>query len=366
MKRKSAFDLIRPYQPGKPISEVKRELGLDEIYKLASNENPYGFSEAVKTTITNSLDTLNIYPDGAAFDLKSELAGFHNITQSQLMIGNGSDEIIQILCRTFLEPNTNAVAATHTFSQYKHNAIIEGAETKEIPLVNGYHDYEKMIEAIDESTRILWICNPNNPTGTYLEGNAIEDIMKKVPNHVLVVLDEAYFEYVQIEKRYDSKNLVQQYENVIVLRTFSKAYGLAALRVGYGIANEKLIEMMEPAREPFNTSTLAQAAAVTALQDTDFIQNCYESNKKVMNSFAEFCTEQGYKVYDSETNFLLVDFHKDGEEVFQYLLSKGFITRSGKALGLPTCVRITVGSEDVMNKLQQVLVTMKKEASSTK
>ncbi|WP_243290056.1 histidinol-phosphate transaminase [Bacillus sp. FJAT-47783] len=350
---------LKPYQPGKPIDEVKKEFNLKKVVKLASNENPFGCSEHVKQAIMKRLNEMAIYPDGYAAQLRTKLAKHLGVGEKQLIFGNGSDEVVQIICRSYLKQGTNTVMATPTFPQYKHNAVIEGAEIREIPLINGEHDLQSMLNAIDEQTKIVWICNPNNPTGAYIEEERIQAFLDQVPKHVLVVLDEAYFEYVTKEDYPRSISYLNTYENVMILRTFSKAYGLAALRIGYGISHEKIIQEIEPAREPFNTNALAQLAASVALDDQAFIDYCRKENQKGLEQYYDFCEEYQLNYYPSQGNFILIDFKKDGQELFEALLKKGYIVRSGKALGFPTSLRITVGSkeqnEEIIEHLKQLI-----------
>lgn len=356
MRTKSILTEMAPYKPGKQIEDVKKEYNLEKIVKLASNENPFGFSAEVKEKLPGLLDQLEFYPDGHAREIREAVASFYNIEESQLIFGNGSDEIVQILCRAFLEGGTNTVMATPTFPQYKHNALIEGAEVREVTLTEeGHHDIEAMLGKVDDSTRILWLCSPNNPTGVLLSEQTIDDVIARTPEHVLIVMDEAYFEYADQEKRYPSIEAVQKHKNVVVLRTFSKAYGLAGLRIGYGIADSKLIAAMEPAREPFNTSVVAQKAAVIALDDQDFLNRTVDETKKNKEAFMAFCDENGLRYDPSEANFLLIHLPISGDEMFEYLLTKGFIVRSGEALGLPNSIRLTIGSKEDMDNIQQYM-----------
>lgn len=359
MRWKEQLLKLKPYQPGKSISEVKRQYGLSEIVKLASNENPFGCSEKVKSEIANFNGEFSVYPDGYATDLRQSLAEHLGVKPGQLIFGNGSDEIIQMISRGLLSPRTNTVMAAPTFPQYKHNGIIEGCEIREIPLIEGAHDLEGMAASIDENTSVVWVCSPNNPTGKYIKEDELRTFLSRVPEDVLVVLDEAYYEYVSAEDYHDSLRLLESYKNVIVLRTFSKIYGLASFRVGYGISHEDTIAALEPAREPFNVNTLAQAAAIAALEDQFFIEKCKNENIAGLEQFYQFCDEAGLAYYPSQGNFILIDFATDGQEVFQFLLERGFIVRSGKALGFPTSVRITVGSkeqnEGVIEKIKEYL-----------
>ncbi|MGJ7919986.1 histidinol-phosphate transaminase [Neobacillus sp. LXY-4] len=359
MQWKEQILTLSPYQPGKSTDSVKRQYGLEKIVKLASNENPYGCSEQVLAALQNSVQSLEIYPDGHATNLREAVAKQLQVEPNQLIFGNGSDNIIQIISRSLLTPGTNTVMATPTFSQYKHNAVIEGAEVREIPLVNGEHDLASMLAAIDTQTKIVWVCSPNNPTGIYIGEDSLLNFLKQVPENVLVVFDEAYFEYVTAEDYIDSVKLVNTFKNLIVLRTFSKIYGLASLRVGYGIANPAVISALEPVREPFNVNTLAQVAAEAAIKDQAFVEDCKQKNRKGLEQFYQFCQDHNLEYYPSQGNFILIDFKRDGNEVFQYLMERGYIVRSGKPLGFPTAVRVTVGTTEqndgVIAEMKQML-----------
>jgi histidinol-phosphate aminotransferase len=346
MRWKEQLLALTPYQPGKSIDSVKREFNLEKIVKLASNENPFGCSQKALAAILENQQSLAIYPDGYATNLREAVAAFYQLEPGELIFGNGSDNLIQIISRSLLDPTSNTVMAVPTFSQYRHNAVIEGAKIIEVPLLNGNHDLKGMLAAIDDHTNIVWLCSPNNPTGTYIPEQELLEFLEQVPKETLVVLDEAYFEYVVAEDYYDSISLTKRFENLIVLRTFSKIYGLASLRIGYGIANPKIIKALEPAREPFNVSTFGQYAAAAAINDQEFVQHCKQTNRQGLEQYYQFCENNKLSYYPSQGNFLLIDFKVDGDKVFQYLLQKGFIVRSGKALGFPTSVRVTVGSSE--------------------
>ncbi|MFS0656535.1 histidinol-phosphate transaminase [Bacillus sp. 179-C3.3 HS] len=359
MQIKDQLKQLKPYQPGKPIEEVKKEYQLDKIVKLASNENPFGCSAHAKDAIQGELDQLAIYPDGYSATLRTELAEFLDVGEKQLIFGNGSDELVQIIARAFLDKHTNTVIPAPSFPQYRHNAVIEQAEIREVSLLEGgAHDLQGMLDAIDEKTKVVWVCNPNNPTGNHLTEKELVAFLDKVPDHVLVVLDEAYFEYVRAEDFPNSLSLLDTYRNIIVLRTFSKAYGLAALRVGYGVASEELITAIEPTREPFNTSRIAQAAARAAIKDQDFIQSCRQKNEAGLLQYQTFADRLGLFIYPSQTNFVLIDFKRDADELFNALLKKGYIVRSGKALGFPTCLRITVGTAEQNEEILKTLADL--------
>lgn len=355
MRVKETLVGLKPYEPGKPIEEVQRELGLSEVIKLASNENPYGCSKKVKDALKNAFDDLAIYPDGYARVLRERVAKHINVKETELIFGNGSDEVILILCRALLSEGDNIVTAKPTFSQYKHNAVIEGAEIKEVPLVDGVHDLEAMVQAIDENTKIVFVCNPNNPTGTYVGKEAFLSFLERVPKDVLVVSDEAYYEYVEAEDYPETIPLIKDYPNLVVLRTFSKAYGLAALRVGYGVGNEDFIRSIEPAREPFNNNTLGQRAAKVALDDQAFIKDCFGKNREEMKRMEVFCEEMGFTYYPSQTNFMLIDVKKQGGEVFQKLLEQGIIVRNGEAFGFSTSIRLTLGTKEQNDRVMDAL-----------
>ncbi|MGY4690099.1 histidinol-phosphate transaminase [Salibacterium sp. K-3] len=346
MKVKSQIVGMEPYKPGKPIEEVKQELGLSEVHKLASNENPYGPSPKVKDAYEQAVWNLEMYPDGYAAEIRSTVASRLNLEPSQLIFGAGSDEIILMLCRAFLTPETNTVMAAPTFSQYKHNAVIEGTEIREVPLKNGCHDLPAMLDRIDENTGIVWICNPNNPTGTYTAEDEFKSFMKQVPDDVLVVSDEAYYEYVTAPDFPDTLSALHEFSNLMVLRTFSKAYGLASLRIGYGAASKELIETLDPVRPPFNTTTAAQAAAAAAINDQEYVESCRQENREALNEFMAFCDSRGLSYLPTQTNFLLMDTGIPGSRMFDSLLKKGFIVRSGEALGFPTSIRVTAGKKE--------------------
>lgn len=350
---------LAPYQPGKSIDEVKREYGLEKIVKLASNENPFGCSPNVLNTIREYDHSLALYPDGYATYIREALSEKLGVKPNELIFGNGSDENIQVISRALLRPGFNTVMSTNTFSQYKHNAIIEGAEVREVPSINGEHDLEEMLKAIDERTNIVWVCNPNNPTGAYIKEDKLLSFIKRVPKETLIVLDEAYCEYADADDFMNTLPLIKEYENVILLRTFSKIYGLASFRIGYGIGNEKVIRALEPAREPFNTNTLAQLVAITALEDQAYVEMCKQRNREGMNQFYNFFDEHGVSYMPSQGNFILVDLKLDSNEAFQFLLEKGYIVRSAKGLGYPTSVRITVGSKEqnsgVLKAIEELL-----------
>ncbi|BCB04528.1 histidinol-phosphate transaminase [Bacillus sp. KH172YL63] len=361
MKWKSQIQNLKAYQPGKTMDDVKAMFNLEKVVKLASNENPFGCSKNVDSFLKSNDFSHAIYPDGYAKKLRMAVAGHLSVDPGQLLFGNGSDEVIQMISRALLDRDKSTVMATPTFPQYKHNAIVEGAEIREVPLDSaGRHQLPLMLEEIDETTSVVWLCSPNNPTGEYIRKDELVSFLDSVPSHVLVVLDEAYYEYVVAEDYYDSMELLKSYPQLLITRTFSKAYGLAGFRIGFGVASQEVIGKLEPIREPFNNNALAQGAAAASIEDQSFIEECREHNRKGLEQYYSFCREHGLDYFPSQANFVLIDFGVSGDEVFQYLMSKGFIVRSGEALGYPHTVRVTVGSteqnEQVIENMKEFLV----------
>lgn len=350
MKPKSNIVHLPVYEPGKPMEEVKRELGLKEVTKLASNENPYGCSPKAKDAITNEISNASIYPDGGAVDLTNVVASQLGVNNNQIIFGAGSDEVILMIARAFFVQGNETVMASHTFPQYKHNAEIEGAVSIEVPLADGKHDLPGMLNRITDRTKVVWICNPNNPTGTIVTHTEVQHFMEHVPSHVLVVLDEAYCEYTDTVEYPDGLALLDQYKNIILLRTFSKIYGLASLRIGYGIGHPEIIRYINQVREPFNTSRFAQAAAIAAYQDHDFINNCRENNRKGIDYLNKQFQRLALQAFPAHGNFIMVDTQRPAAQVFDALLRLGIIVRGGHKLDFPTSIRVTVGSQEQNDK----------------
>ncbi|MEK4699192.1 histidinol-phosphate transaminase [Solibacillus sp. FSL R7-0668] len=355
MKWKQQLFGMQAYKPGKPIDEVKKEFGLEEVIKLASNENPFGSSPKVKAFLQSDESNHAIYPDGYAQNLRTDLAHFYGVAENELILGNGSDDLIAIITRALLYPGVNTVMADLSFSQYWHNADIEGAEVRKVPMKDGVHDLDAMLEAIDDQTSVVWVCNPNNPTGTLVTDEALSAFLAKVPNDVLVVLDEAYIEYVNDPSYQDTLHYFRDYNNLILLRTFSKAYGLASFRVGYGIAQAEVIAKLDPVRAPFNNTILSQKVAQIALADQDYIASCREQNESGKKQYVAFCEKHGLNYFPSQTNFVMFEIKADSEVVFQELMKRGFIIRSGAALGLDGYIRVTIGTEAQNAKFLQQL-----------
>ncbi|MGN7413640.1 histidinol-phosphate transaminase [Paenibacillus sp. SAF-068] len=345
MKPKSQIVNLPVYQPGKPIEEVKRELGLEQVIKLASNENPYGSSPAALEAITREMSNISIYPDGSSVELTGVLAKHLGVERNNLIFGCGSDEIIALITRAFFLPGDETIMADQTFSVYKSNADIEGAVTIEVPLKDGTHDLSAMLAQISDKTKAVWVCNPNNPTGTIISEQELTAFMDRVPAHVMVILDEAYYEFVTDEAYPQSISLIERYPNLVILRTFSKIYGLASLRIGYGIARPEIIDLINRVREPFNTSRFGQVAATAALLDQDFVQECSKRNATDRDYLQNEFSRLGLSYFPSQGNFIMVDLKMPSATAFQSLLKQGIIVRPGFNV-YPTYIRVSVGTSE--------------------
>jgi histidinol-phosphate aminotransferase len=359
MNWKKALDSMQPYKPGRSIEEAKRMYGLDDVVKLASNENPYGCAPSVREYLTSAVTQHEIYPDGYASNLRSKLTQKLGVGEDALLFGNGSDEIVMIISRALLGTETNTVMATPTFPQYAHNAKVEGDEIREVSLKeDGQHDLEGFLNAIDDETAVVWVCNPNNPTGSLIPSDTLKAFLDQVPRNILVVLDEAYMEYITAPGYIDSINYLEQYPNIIVLRTFSKAYGLASFRVGYAIGHPEVISNLNKVRNPFNNNSLGLAVAEKALEDEAFIEHCRKLNYEQRQRFVQYASDKKLHLYDSETNFVLIEVPIDADDASEKLLQQGFIVRSGNALGTPGYIRVTIGSEEQMSKFFKAFDTL--------
>lgn len=346
---------VKPYVPGKPIDEVKRELGLKDVIKLASNENPYGPSAKVLKAIAKEAKSINRYPDGGCFYLRKALAKRLKVGEEQLIFGNGSDEIIVMAIKAFVEKGENVVVAKPSFLIYDIAARLAGATVKAVPLNNFRYDLAGMKKKIDGKTKIIFIGNPDNPAGTYLTKKEILKFLAEIPKRVLVFFDEAYFEYVRGSDYPDTLKLLKKYKNVIVTRTFSKMYGLAGLRVGYGMAPAETIDVLNRIREPFNVNSIAQAAALACLEDPayykDIARKFYEQKNYLYAQFKRL----RLSFVESATNFILINVKKDSTKVVQQLLRKGVIVRDMNFWGLKGFIRVTVGTKQENQKLIKAL-----------
>ncbi len=331
-----------PYSPGKPLDELERELGICDAVKLASNENPLGPSPKALAALRDAGGTLHRYPDGGAHHLTRALADRWKMVPNQIIVGNGSDEIISLLVKAFLSPGEEAVMADHTFVMYKLAVTGGHGIPIEVPLTNWRHDLPAMAKAVTDRTRLLFVCNPNNPTGTMVTRTDVETLMTAVPDHVIVVFDEAYYEYVQDPQFPDSIHFVKQNRPVVVLRTFSKIYGLAGLRIGYGITTPEILNFLHRVRNPFNTNSLAQQAALAALRDEDHVATSRALNEVEMATVEKGLQALGLNPLPSQANFLYFDTKRDGPQLFEKLLQEGVIVRHIRG----SLVRVTIGKPD--------------------
>ena len=337
---------IAPYQPGKPISELAREMGLDErgIVKLASNENPRGIGPRTRAAIDAALPDIARYPDGNGFELKQALARRYHVDMGAVVLGNGSNDVLELVALAFLGPGRAAVFSQHAFAVYPLATQARGARSIVVPAKNYAHDLEAMAKAIDDETYVAWIANPNNPTGTFAPHRQVEAFLRRVPERVLVVLDEAYNEYLTPDLRFDTVKLIKRHPNLVVTRTFSKAYGLAGLRVGYALAHASVADVMNRVRQPFNVNSIALAAARAALDDMEFVARSYAENLQGMRQLEEGAKKLGLDYIPSHGNFLTIRVGK-AAEVYKKLLKRGVIVRPvGGGYQLPEHLRVTIGT----------------------
>ena len=346
-------DLVA-YEPGKPIEETARELGLDpqSIVKLASNENPLGPSPLAIEVMKREAEGVHIYPDGGGYKLRTALAEKYGLGLENVVLGNGSNEIIELLCHCFLNPEAELIAAEHAFVVYKLMATLFGAKYVEVADPDFIHDLEGMADAINEDTRLVFIANPNNPTGTMVDQEALDRFMDRLPDHVVAVLDEAYYEF--LEGAPDTLKYVREGRNVCVLRTFSKAYGLAGLRIGYGLASPEVAAILQKARQPFNANAMAQAAALAALGDDDHVAKTRQTNDAGLAFYEQAFTARGLEYVPSVANFILVRVG-DGDDLFSKMLNKGVIVRAMSGYKLPEWVRISAGTRAENERCIEVL-----------
>ena len=335
---------VHNYEPGKPIEELERELGIRHAIKLASNENALGPSPKALRAIRTNLRRIHRYPDGGSFYLRQKLAKLLGVEPDWLIFGNGSDEILVFAARTFLEKNDEVIIADPTFLIYEIASQVENARIVKIPIRNFRYDLGAMKRALTPRTKLVFIANPDNPVGTFQTQSELEAFLNGVPPHVLVVLDEAYYEFACGEKNYPrSLGLVRRFPNLLVTRTFSKAYGLSGLRVGYGIAHPSVIHALKKVREPFNVNLLAQVAACAALDDRAHLARTLRQTKQGRVFLETELECLGFRIVKTATNFVLADLRRPGRPVYEKLLRAGVIVRSMEAWGLANFIRITVG-----------------------
>jgi histidinol-phosphate aminotransferase len=343
---------IAPYQPGKPISELAREMNLDEagIVKLASNENPRGIGPRTRAAIEAAIGDVARYPDGNGFELKQALAKRYGVDMASIVLGNGSNDVLELVALAFLGPGRAAVFSQHCFAVYPLATQARGARSIVVAAKDYGHDLDAMAKAVDDETYVAWIANPNNPTGTFARSEAVEAFLRRVPERVLVVLDEAYNEYLPHDLKADSTRWLKRHPNLVITRTFSKAYGLAGLRVGYALAHPSVADVMNRVRQPFNVNSMALAAAVAALDDMEFVARSYAENLQGLRQLEEGAKRLGLDFIPSYGNFITVRVGK-AAEIYKRLLRRGVIVRPiGGGYGLPEHLRVTVGTQQENDK----------------
>ncbi|MBU2874371.1 histidinol-phosphate transaminase [Marinobacter salexigens] len=353
---------LSPYQPGKPISELARQLGLDPaaIIKLASNENPLGPSKMAIAAAETALTELCLYPDGNGFELKQKLSQRFGVGADQITLGNGSNDVLEVIARCFADASSEVVFSQYAFAVYPIVTQAIGATAVTVPAKDWGHDLDAMAAAVTERTRLVFVANPNNPTGTVHDSGAIEAFLDKIPQNVLVVLDEAYCEYMTGEKDPDGVALLSRFPNLIVCRTFSKAWGLAALRVGYSISSPTIADILNRVRQPFNVNSLALAAATAVLDDEDYLQRSREANTAGLKQLQKAFDEMGLRYIPSSGNFVAVEVGPHAMGVYQALLAQGVIVRPVAGYGMPNHLRVSIGlpaeNEQFIDALAKALV----------
>jgi histidinol-phosphate aminotransferase len=350
---------IAAYQPGKPISELERELGISGIVKLASNENPLGCSPLATAAMIAAIKTIALYPDGNCFELKAALSDRYGVKHESILLGNGSNDMLELAARAFLTVGDKAVYSDHAFAVYPLATQAVGGVGISVPAIDFGHDLNAMLKAaVAQHAKLVFIANPNNPTGTFLSAASLLEFMRALPPHILVVLDEAYNEYLPVECRYDSVSWLKDFPNLIISRTFSKAYGLAGLRVGYAFAHAEVSDMMNRVRQPFNVNSVAQAAAVAALQDEAFVSQTHELNQHGMAQITQGLSQLGLEYIPSFGNFISFKIGK-GLQNYQRLLQLGVIVRPITSYNMPDYLRVSIGlefeNEKFLTALKQVL-----------
>ncbi|RIP35941.1 histidinol-phosphate transaminase [Staphylococcus gallinarum] len=345
---KKQIEQLSAYEPGLSPRALKETYGIEgELHKLASNENLYGPSPKVKEAIQSHLDELNFYPETGSPMIKEAISKHLDVDRSRILFGAGLDEVILMISRAVLTAGDKIVTSEMTFGQYYHNAVVEAATVVQVPLKKGYFDLEGILNEIDDETKLVWLCNPNNPTGTYFTHEELKGFLERVPSHIPVIVDEAYVEFVTAEDFPNTLKLQQQFSNAFLLRTFSKAYGLAGMRIGYVVAAQEAIEQWNIIRPPFNVGRLSEYAALAALKDQDYLTFIRERNAEEREKF--FAIDKSSAFFNSQTNFVFVNTSKP-HELYEALLNVGCITRE-----FPNGVRITIGFPEQNDKMIEVL-----------
>lgn len=339
----SGVTKLSPYQAGKPIEELERELGISNIVKLASNENPFPFPQSARNAIIAELDDLSRYPDSNGFELKKTLAEKFSLNANQLTLGNGSNDLLELVAHTFATEGDEVILSQYAFIVYPLVSQAINAKSVVIPAKDYGHDLDGFKNAITAKTKLIYIANPNNPTGTFLPEREIVEFMKQVPEQVIVVLDEAYTEFANEGERLNSFALQKQFKNLVVCRTLSKAYGLAGLRIGYMVSDPEIADLFNRVRQPFNCNSVALAAARAVLNDRDYLQKVVENNHQGLQQLSHFFVEKQLDFIPSKGNFITVDVKQNAAPIYQQLLELGVIVRPIAGYGLPNHLRVSIG-----------------------
>ncbi|NLB61595.1 MAG: histidinol-phosphate transaminase [Clostridiales bacterium] len=354
LSRKGIEDL-KLYVPGRPIDEVKKQYGIDDVIKLASNENPLGASPAAVRAIIEAASNVNMYPDPISAKLCERLSKNLNVQPSQIMVSNGMDNVLLLITEAFVNEGDEVLTCAPSFDTYRISTIVMGGKFKTVPLKNHRFDLNALADAITEKTKMVFVCNPNNPTGTIVTKAEVEEFMAKIPTHVIVVFDEAYYEFVDNTEYAQGMKYVHENRNVIVGRTFSKLYGLAGTRVGYAIAPAHIMNILKRTLAPFPVNILGQAAALAAADDFEFIENTLKLNRAGKEYLMAEFAKLGFDSSDANGNFIWTDTHRDGRELEQKLLQRGIIIRAGYLWGFDTHLRVSIGTLEQCERLIKTL-----------
>ena len=349
---------LHPYQPGKPIEELERELGLTDIVKLASNENPLGISPLASAAIQKELEVATLYPDGTGFVLKQALADNLEVEVGTITLGNGSNDVLDLITRAYASPESEVIYSQYAFAVYALSTQAVNAKAVVVPAKDWGHDLDAMLAAITDQTSLIFIANPNNPTGTYIETVKVKQFLANVPENIVVVLDEAYCEYIDASDYPNGVSLVQEYPNLVVTRTFSKAWGLASLRVGYSISNPDVANILNRVRQPFNVNSFALAAAAAVLSDDAYLEKGKRINKEGLVQIGEGLTALGLSYIPSVGNFICFDVAKDALTVYQALLKEGVIVRPLANYGMPHHLRVSIGLKSENQRFLDALASV--------
>ena len=355
LSKRSTLEKITPYTPGKPIEEVKRELGIEKVTKMASNENPLGPSPRAMEALREHLPSINIYPDGNAYNLKQGLMEYLDVKDTNILVGNGADELITLAAKTYLNPGDEIIMAQPSFGQYQFAALVMDAEPKGVVTKDYRHDLPAMLDAVTDKTRMIFICNPNNPTGTIVTHQELEDFFSRLPEGILVVIDEAYYEFATDPSYPRTLEFLKNGHDILILRTFSKIYGLAGLRIGYGLSKEKIVNDINTVRQPFNANAAGQIAAAAALQDKEYVEKVRRVNEEGKKYLEEELEKMGLFFLPTQANFMFIDMGVDSRDLFQRMLRKGVIVRTGDIFGYPNFIRLTIGTQEQNQRFIEAL-----------